>query len=190
SIFTFKVFASHALQVRDPSKVDWQAHFTAAVVLNVSAFLVTLAAAGVLARTKTFGAAAEPLVGAAFIFLIDIPSTLRMTMVQSEHDWARYRTLLGLGNLMGAATAIAIAEMGGGVWALVVPPLLLIAPSAADLVFVVQWRPNWSWSWARYREVLKFGLNRMGSALLVTLRGSIQQFLMAGTFSFAVLGVF
>src|SRR5438105_4007601 len=38
SIVSFKTFIPHALQLRDPRAIDWQAHFTAGAVLNVSLF--------------------------------------------------------------------------------------------------------------------------------------------------------
>ena len=34
SVVSFGAFVMHSLQFRDPSQVDWQAHFTAAVVIN------------------------------------------------------------------------------------------------------------------------------------------------------------
>src|SRR5689334_3326532 len=38
SVVSFGTFSSHALQVRDPRAINWQAHFVAAAVINIVLF--------------------------------------------------------------------------------------------------------------------------------------------------------
>src|SRR5262249_35730147 len=52
------------------------------------------------------------------------------------------------------------------------------------------WRPDWSWSWARYKETLQFGVNRMASGCLLNGRQVLEQGALAGTYDFSTLGVF
>jgi O-antigen/teichoic acid export membrane protein len=190
AIASFGTFVTHTLQIRDPKDVDWQAHFTAATIINGSLFCITLGVAWALAYTQQYGKAAIPLAGLSFVFLIEIPGTLRHRMIEVEHDWSRFRKLLMAGVLSGSIVGIALAILGGGVWALVMPVLLFGVPAALDLFLFARWRPDWTWSWARYRSTMRFGINRMGSGSLGAGRNALEQGLLAGVYDFAALGVF
>jgi O-antigen/teichoic acid export membrane protein len=190
SIASVKTFLPHALQHRDPSRIDWQMHFTAAIAINVSAFGITLIVAYLMSLTKHYAGAALPLAVLAVVLLIEIPSNLRQTMVQVDHDWVRFRGLMLAGALMGNVAGVVIALCGGGVWALVAPVLLFSVPAALDLFFLSKWRPNWSLSWPKYKETLQFGLTRMGSAGLSSGRQTAEQAILAGSYDFGALGVF
>lgn len=190
SVVSFKTFAPHSLQLRDPAAIDWQSHFTAATALNLFAFALTLVAAGVLSLTDRYAKAALPLAVLSILFLIEIPATLRHYMVQAAFEWGRFRVLTFIGAFLASILAITIAALGGGVWALIVPALLVGLPAVVDLFLLAKWRPNWSWSWRKYRETTHFGINRMGSAGLIAGRQIVEQMALAGLYDFAVLGVF
>jgi O-antigen/teichoic acid export membrane protein len=190
SVVSFKALAPHALQLRDPATIDWQAHFTAGAMINLSLFVLTIFVAGLLSLTKSYAGAAAPLAVLSLVLLIEIPSNLRFTMAQVAHDWARLQALLFAGTILGAVAALAVAMLGGGVWALIVPVPLLVAPAAFDLFHAVKWRPDWSWSWARYRNTARFGLTRMGSAGPLVGRQLVEQMMLAGMYDFASLGIF
>ncbi len=190
SVFTFTTFAPHALQSRDPDAIDWQAHFTAAAVVNSAAFIVTLLVAALLSRTAKYAGSALPLTVLAVVFLIQVPAIIRQTMVQVAHDWARTRGLIIAGAALSNIVAVGIALSGGGIWALVMGPVLNVIPPALDLFLFAKWRPTWSWDWHRYRETVRFGLTRVGSAAVLSSRQAIEQGMLAGTYNFSTLGLF
>lgn len=190
SIFSISTFISHALQQRDPSQVDWQAHFTAAVILNGSLFTVTLMIAWALSGTNIYKEAALPLAGLGFVFLIEIGATLRHKMLEVHHDWMRFRLLTVIGTVLGAAAGICVAFAGGGIWALVVQVLLFGMPAALDLFWQARWRPDWSWSWQRYRATVRFGVMRIGSASVGRARLTCEHALLTRAYDFASLGLF
>ncbi|MCP5148641.1 MAG: oligosaccharide flippase family protein [Pseudomonadales bacterium] len=190
AITSFGNFAAHAFQFRDPFEIDWQAHFTAAVFINVTLFLMTIIVAWALSSTQRYAGAALPLAALSTTFLVEIPATLRNRMLETQHDWVRFRLLLILGTMLALGAGLAVGLLGGGVWALVVQPPLFGLPAAIDLIWRAQWRPDWSWSWARYRDTATFGFNRMGAAAAIRGRQTVEQTLMAGKYDFAALGVF
>lgn len=189
SVFSFGTFVTHALQLRDPLQVDWQAHFTAAAVMNVFLFVVTLLAAAALFSTERYGQAALPLAGLSTVLLVEIPATLRNRMLESQHDWTRFRLLLLAGILLGAGAGITLALLGAGVWALVVQVPLFGLPAAIDL-FRTGWRPDWSWTWSRYRDTFRFGASRIGAGVAERGRLTTENALLSGTYDFAALGIF
>jgi O-antigen/teichoic acid export membrane protein len=190
SVLSFKTFIPHALQLRDPAAVDWQSHFTAAIALNVFAFALTLVVAGAFSLTERYAKAALPLAILSIVFLIEIMATLRHFMTRVAFQWRRFRILITMGSFLDSFGALAIAAVGGGVWALILPRLLFGVPAVIDLFLLAKWRPSWSWSWLRYRETARFGINRMGSAGLIAGRQTVEQMTLAGFYDFAVLGVF
>lgn len=190
SVISFKALIPHALQLRDPAAVDWQAHFTAGAVINLFLFILTILVAGLLSLTKSYADAAAPLAVLSLVLLFEIPANLRITMIQVAHDWARLRTLHLAGAILGACVSVVVAMLGGGVWALVVAVPIFVMPGALDFFFAVKWRPDWSWSWDRYRPIASFGMTRMGSAVLGAGRQSVEQMTLAGMYDFASLGIF
>src|SRR6266446_1812953 len=167
AVGSFGTLVTHALQSRNPAEIDWQAHFTAAVVINSVLALLTLGLAWLLSFTSRYSGVALPLAALSLLFIVDIPGKLRHQMVQVAHDWRRFRILLISGSLLGAGAGVLIAMLGGGVWALVVQPILFGLPASLDLVLFSKWRPDWSWSWLRYRETARFAAARIGAGALL-----------------------
>src|SRR5690349_17914379 len=87
SILSFKTWIPHAFQLRDPKEVDWQSHFTAGTVINVSLFVLTLFVAGLMSLTTSYTGAAAPLAVLSLVLLVEIPANLRTTMIEAEHEW-------------------------------------------------------------------------------------------------------
>ena len=190
SVLSFSTFLQHALQHRDPARIDWQAHFSAAFVLNTLLFTCGLCVAWYLSTTRAYSSASLPLAVLSIVFLVEIPASLRHRMLEVEHDWARFRGLITAGTLLGLGVGIAIGVGGGGVWAIVVQPVLFGLPAALDLFLGGRWRPDWSWSWPRYRDTAVFGMSRIGSGALARGRQTVEQARVAGIYDLASLGEF
>ena len=115
SVLSMGTFVAHALQARNPDDVDWQVHFTAALVGNSALTLVTLGLAWALSFSSHYAPAALPLAVLSTAFIVEIPATLRLRMLQVAHNWRRYRLLAFYGTFLSCLTSIAIALLGGGV---------------------------------------------------------------------------
>lgn len=190
SVFSFATFSSHALQVRRPEDIDWQAHFSAATVINSVLAGLVLALAFGLSRTATYAEIALPLAALALVFIIEIPGTLRHRMLEAAHDWKRFRLLLLTGTLLGLGSGLFIAVMGGGVWALIIQVPALGLPAAIDLLFVQRFKPSWTWSWSDWKETFRFGLDRLGAGVLGRGRLLNEQVLLSQAFGLSTLGIF
>lgn len=190
SVFSFGTLILHALQDRNPDNIDWQSHFSAGVVINSILVILVLSIAVAISSSATYEKAAAPLAGLSVLFVIEVVGTLRHRMLEVQHDWKRFRILLILGTALALVVGILVAWLGGGIWALVVQPPLFGLPAAIDLLFIERWRPNWSWSWAKYREVAIFGYYRMGAATVLKGRLAAEQGFLTSSYDFSTLGVF
>ena len=104
----------------------------AGLVINSALFVVAIATAYVLSQMPRFQAVGLPLsVGvcrSCSTYLQHCASD-----VQVEHDWMRFRALIMTGTLLAYYRRRSSALVGGGVWALVIQPLLFGFPATVDL---------------------------------------------------------
>jgi PST family polysaccharide transporter len=98
------------------------------------------------------------------------------------------RSLIGQGVAGGVAIAVAIA--GYGVWSLVA--LLLVYQVANTILLwrASDWRPSGGFSWARYRELLGFGIGIMGLNVTSYLRLRADNLLVGVALGAAPLGYY
>lgn len=190
SVVSFATFSGHALQMRNPDEIDWQAHFTAAAVINTALATLVLALAYAISFTTHYAQVALPLAALAIVFIVEIPSTLRHRMLETAHDWKRFRLLLVIGTFLGLASGLLVAMIGGGIWALIVQPPMLGLPAAIDLLLIQRFRPDWLWNWSRWRDTFRFGLDRIGSGLVGRGRVLNEQLLLSALYDLATLGTF
>ncbi|MGH7550348.1 MAG: lipopolysaccharide biosynthesis protein [Gemmatimonadota bacterium] len=95
-----------------------------------------------------------------------------------------------VGQTVATAVAIVAAIRGLGVWSLV---LMLLVHQAA-MVFLLwrasAWRPAWRFSWARYRELLAFGVPMLGFHVVRFTRMRADNFLIGMGLGAAPLGYY
>lgn len=190
AMLSYANFSLHALQIRDPANIDWQAHFTAAALINLLIVTLVLLTAFGLTFTVTYHDAALPLAVLGLGFVVEVPATLRARMLEASHDWKRFRLQLMIGTGLGMGVGLTIALLGGGVWALVLQPPMLGLPAAFDLLIVQRFKADWSWSWLRYRDAVWFGLNRVSSGLAGRTRVLNENMFLSNVFDLATLGIF
>ncbi|WP_368498781.1 lipopolysaccharide biosynthesis protein [Herbiconiux sp. A18JL235] len=94
------------------------------------------------------------------------------------------------GALFGAAAAVPIAFIGGGVWALVAQTLVTNAASVVILWGATTWRPRFEFSFASLRGMWKMGVRIMGIGLLDALQQNIDKLLIGAFFSAQDLGYY
>jgi len=97
--------STHVLQHRDPARIDWQIAVYRSYCHEYCYVWNNTYRAGFLSLTSHYAGAALPLAALAAVLLIEIPSSIRQTMMQVEHDWARFRALMLAGAVIGNATA-------------------------------------------------------------------------------------
>jgi O-antigen/teichoic acid export membrane protein len=189
SVFSFRVFLEHTLQIRPGGEVDYQMHFTAGAVLQGALFLVSNVAAEVLNRIPVYAPVAPVVHVMSILFLLDLGSEFRVKMLEREMDWGRLRVLQGIGVVASAALSLIMAAAGAGVYALLVPTLLYPIPALADL-FLTGWRPTWRWNAASFAAARAYGLTRLMSALVIWSRQLMESTFLVKIVGFALFGIY
>jgi O-antigen/teichoic acid export membrane protein len=190
TLYSFREMLGHTLVVRDDAGVRYQEHFTAGLAIQVSLFVVANLAALGLRWLPDYAPAATALHLMSLLLLLDLPSELRVKMLERLLDWRRLRLLHAAGLVMSAAVSIALAVAGWGVYALIVPLYIVPIPFMYDLFVRARWRPTWTWSWAAYRPAWRFGSSRMLAVSFVTGAGLLESGWLVRVAGFGVFGVF
>ena len=190
SILSFRVFLEHTLQIRPGGEVDYQIHFTAGAVLQTGLFLLSNLAAVVLKHFATYAPVAPLVHVMSLVFVLELGHEFRVKMLEREMDWKRLRIVQGIGVLANAILSLIMAAAGAGVYALLVPSLLVSVPAVVDLFFVQRWRPTWKWDAAAFKPARDYGLTRLMSALVGWTRPLIESSYLVQIAGFAVYGIY
>lgn len=189
SIFGFNNFVAHTLQLRHDSEVDYQLHFTMGGAMQLAMFGLTNVVAAALHWFPAYASVAQAVHVMSITFLLEWPCELRRKMIERSFDWRRLRLLHGVGLVMNAILAITMARMGAGVYALLVPGLVVTLPFTYDLFVRERWTPRWSWSWEKYRKTFRFGVARMGSGLTLYGKQLLESGMFVAVLGFSSLGI-
>ncbi len=188
AIFSFNNFVAYIVQVREEKDAHLQDQFTAGGVIQVAMFGVTnLVALGL--RWLPQYAPVAPLVHVmSVVFLCEWPCNFCYNYLSRSYDWKTLRLLHAVGIVLSQVLALILAYSGSGVYALLVPGLVVVLPFAWHLFIRLRWRPTWEWSWAHYRPAWKFGLVRIGSGLAYRGRQLLENGVLVALLGFGKLG--
>lgn len=189
SVFGHQNFIAHTLQLRDDRDVHYQDHFTVGGSIQVLMFLITNGIAFGIRFIEDY-ASISPLIHVMSIgFLLEWPCELRLKMLERSLNWARLRFLHGIGLVVSSVIAICMGYLGAGVYALLVPGLLIALPFIFDLFYIEKWRPTWTLDRERYMPAFKFGLNRLTSGLMGRSRRLIESGVVVYVLGFSAAGL-
>jgi len=188
TVFSFRSFLEHTLQLRPGEAVDYQSHFTAGCLMQFGMCALVNMAAVVLRVFPKYSEIAPILHLTSIFFLLDWASELRVKMLERELNWKRLRTLQAAGIVGTSSAAIVLAKLGFGVYALVLPGMMATLPFIWDLFFRFGWRPDWTWNPASYRAAWSYGWTRIMAGMLTTARPVIEAAVIVQLTGFSQLG--
>jgi O-antigen/teichoic acid export membrane protein len=188
TVFSFRSFLEHTLQLRPGETVDYQSHFTAGCALQAGMCALVNGTAVGLRYLPKYAEIAPILHVTSIFFLLDWASELRVKMLERELNWKRLRTLQAAGIVGNSTLAIVLAKLGFGVYALVLPGMAATLPFIWDLFFRFHWRPTWNFHAAHYRAAWSYGCTRIMAGMLTTARPVIEGAVIVQFTGFSQLG--
>jgi O-antigen/teichoic acid export membrane protein len=189
TVFSFRSFLEHTLQLRPGEAVDYQSHFTAGCVMQFGMCALVNLAAVVMRSLLKYAEVAPILHVTSVFFVLDWASELRVKMLERELNWKRLRSLQAAGIVGTSSLAIVLAKLGFGVYALVLPGMMATLPFIWDLFFRFGWRPDWTWNPASYRAAWSYGWTRIMAGMLTTARPVIEAAVVVQLTGFSQLGI-
>lgn len=189
SAFAFQNFIAHTIQVRKEEEVNYQLHFTVGGVIQFSLFIITNIVAMALRYWESYSDIAPLVHVLSITFLLEWPCELRRKILERKLDWRRLRVLHGIGLIASSILAVTMGFLGFGVYALVIPGLLVTIPFIYELFFIMGWRPTWEWNLEKFQSAYKFGVVRIGSSLTNKIRPLIESAVIVQSLGYASVGI-
>lgn len=138
------------------------------VVLGISFLTAAIAFLAAPAIARFYGEAG--LTGIvrtlAAILLVNAFGLVSYNLLTKEIDFRRRSLGESAGVVAATATALSLAALGHGVWALVLGELARAVVRNGALVALCEWRPGLDCSWRGMRSVLDFGANVVGATFV------------------------
>lgn len=93
-------------------------------------------------------------------------------------------------SVIAGSVGIIMAYTNFGLWALVGNQLTNQLLVTVILLFIVNWRPKWLFSWARVKGLFSFGWKLMVSSVIDTIYSNIMTLIIGKMFSPAIIGFY
>ncbi len=99
-----------------------------------------------------------------------------------------FRTLAA--TLVSGIVGCGMALRGGGAWSLVAQSLVHLLVGTVLLWWRSGWRPGWTWDFARFRELFRFGIHLTGGNLFAYYNLRFDQWMVGAFLGKAALGLY
>ena len=187
-------FAGQSIQLAEGEDPDWSLHWHAAVVIQLTLFVLANAIAGVYWMVPAYRPLAPMLHVGSVGLLLAAPHILLSEMLTRELDYKRSRLLQAVAALGNTSLAVALGLAGWGAYAIILGAQVAhLLPFSLYLLFIRQWRPADGWfrwpNWRAYRPALRWGTQQVGSAMLGQARGAAEATVLPGAVGFVPLGL-
>lgn len=131
-----------------------------------------------------------PICTLATIYLMLPVSLVQAALIQRENRLHVSAIISGLQNLIASLLSIALAFLGLGMWALVLPKVLVAPIFAIGNYMYHDWRPSRSFTMENWQDIVKFGQTILGIELLNTLRNNLDYIIVGRFLGVKSLGIY
>ena len=123
-------------------------------------------------------------------YLINPISAIQEILIRRENRLKVTAFTTGVCTSAGNVLSLIFAYLGMGIWAIVVPRVL-VAPLWVYLFYINHsWRPHHKFTTHKWNEIFHFGKNILGVELLYTLRNNLDYLLIGRFLSIQELGIY
>lgn len=190
NVFVQAGFSSALIQKKSVSDVEYSSAFFAGIFVSMILYYLLFIGAP---HISTFYS--EPILKwvlrissltIVFAGLTSIQNAILIRNLQFQKIF-NYR-LLGI--LLQGITGISLAVLGYGVWSLVIANIVNSVVIAVSLWFVVEWKPQLSFSYSKIKDLFSFSSRILLISLLNTLYNNIQSLIIGKSFDPSTLGYY
>ena len=190
NVFTQRGFNTALIQNKDVTEEDYSSVFWVTLGIALVLYAVIYFSAPAIAAFYNMQDIIIPLRVLALTLLPGAINSIQLAKVSRELDFKKvfYGSVGGI--LIAGIAGVAVAFMGGGLWALVVQNLLKITMPCVVMFFTVQWRPVLVCNLKRVGVLLQYGWKLLVSSLLDTLTTNIYSLVIGKKYDSGTLGYY
>lgn len=169
NIFIQTGFNTALVQNKDVTEEDYSSVFCVSTLVAIFLYGVIFFAAPLIAVYYKMPDIIAPLRVLALMLIPGAMNSVQLAKVSRELNFRKVFTSNIAAIVISGAVGIALALMGGGLWALVVQTMLNVVIASAVMLFTVNWKPRLICNWKRIKVLFAFGWKLLVSGLLDTL---------------------
>ncbi len=164
--------------------------FWGGLVLGAGMGVAGFATAGLFANIADQPELAPVVRWLSIAFVLSALGAVQEALLRRDLAFQALAVRSTVGQAVAGLVAIGAALAGAGVWSLVAMVIVYQSANAALLWRVCPWRPQWRFSWDRYRELLAFGVSMLGVQLIQFARQRADSFLIGIGLGATALGLY
>lgn len=173
-----------------PTPEDYHRHITFGIILHSLLFLIVNIAAFIMSYDEKLKDITVYLHVGSIAILLNVPRIVYVNHLRLSLKWQKIRLLSILSFLMYATSAIVLASLDLGVWALLTQNLLVPVPYVVAFALDDRRLKGLNFNWRAYREAFQFGLIRLGGSAAGTAYSAVESLTFSLALDFGALGVF
>lgn len=190
NVFIQNGFNTALIQGRDVTEEDYSSVFWVSLAIAAVLYGVIFLAAPLIAAFYAMPDLVLPLRVLALMLFPGALNSVQLAKVSREMDFKQvfYSNIGGI--LISGVVGIAIALLGGGLWALVAQTMLNVTVACLVMLFTVKWRPRLVCNVKRVAKLFRFGWKLLVSALLDTLYMDLRSLVIGKKYDSSTLGYY
>ena len=154
------------IQAPDVTERDYSTVFWMSFAVSVALYVIVFLCAPAVAEFYEMPAIVAPLRVLVLILVINSYNAIQEALVARQLDFFKTFRSTVIAGVVSGAIGIAVALLGGGIWALVLQQLLYQLCKTAFLALQVSWHPQMVFDPDRAVVLFRFGWKLLASGLL------------------------
>lgn len=183
-------FGSALIQKKEPTQEDYSTIFWWNMFLSIVLYGLLYLGAPAVARFYNLPLLCDVLRVQGIVLIINALSIIQQNQLRKQLKFKRLATVTVISAILSAGTAIILAYIGWGVWALVAQQLMLSGFTAIQLWVLNKWYPLLIFSKESFKQLFGFGGFILVSSLINTLCNNIQGLLIGRFCNTTTLGYY
>lgn len=190
NVFVQSGFNTALIQNKNVTEEDYSSVFWVSLGIAGIMYGLIYLAAPLIARFYAMPDIVSPLRVLALMLFPGAMNSIQLAKVSRELDFKKvfYSNIGGI--LIAGGIGIAIAFLGGGLWALVAQSVLNIIVACIVMLFTVNWHPRLVCNLKRVIELFQFGWKLLVSNLLDTLYADLYSLVIGKKYDSGTLGYY
>lgn len=181
---------SSLIQKKDADELDFSTMFHAGLILSFVLYLILYITAPYIAIACHEERVAPVLKVLGLMLPISSINSIQQAYVSRKLDFKKFFYATSIGTIISGVVGIIMAYCGYGVWALVGQQLTNSVVNTFTLNRIINWHPQWLFSFERLKELYSFGLKLMGSNLIGSISNQLKNIIVGVKYQPADLAFF
>lgn len=190
NVFVQTGFNTALIQNKDVTEEDYSSVFWVSLGIAVALYGLIFLSAPAIAAFYRMPDIVVPLRVLALTLFPGALNSIQLAKVSRAMDFKKVFFSNVSGIVLAGMAGVAIAWMGGGLWALVVQNMLNITTACVVMLFTVHWRPRLVCNLKRVAVLFRFGWKLLVASLLDNLQQSLSGLVIGRKYDSDTLGYF